>query len=99
MDIYQLEFIANLKRYRGEKKFSQAQLAEACGVATGTIGNIECGVAKPSFDLLIKIANVLNIHPSKLFSQVDEEPIINNENDEHKMLLQIHELLEKHFMK
>ena len=64
MDGYQQEFIENLKKFRTQKKISQAQLAELCNVSTGTIGNIECGLAKPSFDLIISIANTLKIHPA-----------------------------------
>ena len=68
MNVYQKEFIDNLKEYRTERKISQAQLAELCGVSTGTIGNVECGLAKPSFDLIISIAENLSIHPALLFS-------------------------------
>ena len=49
--------------------FSQSYLAELCDVATGTIGNIECGIAKPSFDLIIKMSEVFQIHPALLFSE------------------------------
>lgn len=48
---------------------SQARLAECCGVSNGTIGNIECGVTKPSFDLIFLIAKALSIHPSELFKE------------------------------
>lgn len=64
-------FIANLKKLRKERKFSQAQLAEHCEVTTGTIGNIECGLANPSFDLILKMAEVLGTHPSYLFATED----------------------------
>lgn len=74
MEEYQQEFIENLKKYRSQQKISQAQLAEHCGVSTGTIGNIECGLAKPSFDLIISIANTLNIHPAYLFSSTVNIP-------------------------
>ena len=50
---YQKCFIENMKFYRKQKGLSQAQLAEACDVSNGTIGNIECGATKPSFDLII----------------------------------------------
>lgn len=69
MDTYQKDFIENLKKYRNKKKLSQAALAEICGVATGTIGNLECGLAKPSFDLLVDIAKALDVHPSMLLSE------------------------------
>mgnify|MGYP002861589687 CR=1 FL=1 len=68
MQKYQKEFIENLKSLRKKQKLSQAALAEFCGVATGTIGNIECAVAKPSFDLIIKMADIFKIHPAELFA-------------------------------
>ena len=43
------------------------KLAELCGVSSGTIGNIECGITKPSFDLIIKIAESVKIPPSEFF--------------------------------
>lgn len=69
MHRYQQEFIANLKKYRMKSGFSQSYFAELCDVATGTIGNIECGIAKPSFDLIIKMSEVFKIHPALLFSE------------------------------
>lgn len=68
MDKYQDDFIRNLKFYRKKKGYSQARLAELCEVSTGTIGNIECGKAKPSFDLLIGMADKLGIHPAFLLA-------------------------------
>jgi len=69
---YQKCFIENMKFYRKQKGFSQAQLAEACDVSNGTIGNIECGVTKPSFDLIIQIAEKLEVKPESLFFNSDE---------------------------
>lgn len=60
-------FIQNMKFYRKKKGISQAQLAESCNVSNGTIGNIECGRTKPSFDLILIIANSLEIKPESLF--------------------------------
>ncbi len=91
MEEYQQEFIENLKKYRTQKKISQAQLAEHCGVSTGTIGNIECGLAKPSFDLIISIANTLNIHPAYLFSSTANIP--ENYLQEHKILENFYNIL------
>lgn len=67
MNDYQTIFIKNLKSIRKEKKITQAQLAELCEISNGTIGNIECGVTKPSFDLMVKFADVLNVSPSDFF--------------------------------
>lgn len=69
---YQKCFIENMKFYRKQKGFSQAQLAEACDVSNGTIGNIECGVTKPSFDLIIQIADKLEVKPESLFFNSEE---------------------------
>lgn len=69
MHKYQQEFVENIKKYRMKSGFSQSYLAELCDVATGTIGNIECGIAKPSFDLIIKMSEVFQIHPALLFSE------------------------------
>lgn len=60
-------FITNLKYYRRKKNYSQQQLAELCDVSNGTIGNIETGITKPSFDLIIKLSSVLCITPDKFF--------------------------------
>lgn len=66
MASYQDEFIENLKNSRNRAGLSQAKLAEICEVSTGTIGNIECGKTKPSFDLLFKLADALNTSASEL---------------------------------
>lgn len=64
---YQQCFIDNMKFYRRKKRISQSQLAEACNVSNGTIGNIECGITKPSFDLILLIADRLGVKPELLF--------------------------------
>jgi len=67
MNENQANFIQNLKYYRRKAGLSQAQLAESCDVSNGTIGNIECGVTKPSFDLIFAIAKALSVQASDLF--------------------------------
>lgn len=86
MDKYQKEFVNNLKYYRKKKGLSQAQLAEACDVATGTIGNIECGVAKPSFDLIVRISEVLEIHPALFFAPDEFLATVNREKNKEKIM-------------
>ena len=56
-----------MRFFRKQAGLSQASLAEICDVSNGTIGNIECGITKPSFDLIIKIAAALKITPADLF--------------------------------
>jgi len=61
------EFLKNLRDYRKEQHISQEKLAEMCGVATSTIGGIESANQNPSFEIILKIAKALNIHPADLF--------------------------------
>ena len=77
MKSYQTVSIENLKYYREQKGISQAKLAELCNCGTGTIGSIESARQFPSFDLLFRMSDVLEIHPADLFlrdaSKSDEE--------------------------
>lgn len=56
-----------MKYYREKLGFSQTQLSIICNCGTGTIGGIESGKAKPSFEIMIKIAEALKINPADLF--------------------------------
>lgn len=79
MDNVQEIFIENLKSFRKSRRITQAKLAEFCNVSNGTIGNIECGKTKPSFDLMVQMASVLNISVADFFisstSQISNEQI------------------------
>lgn len=57
----------NVKYYREKLGISQTQLSIICDCGTGTIGGIESGKAKPSFDMMIKIAQALKVTPADLF--------------------------------
>ncbi len=91
-------FIANLKKFRKQKKLSQAQLAELCNVSTGTIGNIECGLAKPSFDLILTMADILGVHPAYLFATDDLFFKPMKHSKDYALLEEIYEKLQKHFL-
>ena len=67
MDKYLDIFRINMKYYREKLRFSQTQLSKTCNCGTGTIGGIESGKAKPSFEMMIKIAEALKINPADLF--------------------------------
>ena len=88
-------FINNLKFYRKKKNITQAQLAELCEVSTGTIGNIECDLASPSFELLIKISDVLQINPGVLF--INQQEVRGTE--ERNLLIKINSLISSYFSK
>ena len=67
MTNYLDDFRMNIKYYREKLKISQAELSILCDCGTGTIGGIESGKAKPSFDMMIKIAEALKVTPADLF--------------------------------
>lgn len=67
MTNYLDDFRMNIKYYREKLEISQAELSILCDCGTGTIGGIESGKAKPSFDMMIKIADALKVTPADLF--------------------------------
>ena len=67
MTNYLDDFRLNIKYYREKLEISQAELSIICDCGTGTIGGIESGKAKPSFDMMIKIAEALKVTPADLF--------------------------------
>ena len=67
MENYLDDFRMNVKYYREKLGISQTQLSIICDCGTGTIGGIESGKAKPSFDMMIKIAQALKVTPADLF--------------------------------
>ena len=64
--------IMNLKRYRGEKGYSQMILAEKAGISLGFLGDIEAGKKFPSAKTLQKIINALEKKPYELFLENGE---------------------------
>ena len=67
MNNYLEDFRMNMKYYREKVGISQTHLSILCECGTGTIGGIEAGKAKPSFDMMIKIAEALKINPADFF--------------------------------
>jgi transcriptional regulator with XRE-family HTH domain len=72
MDLKRI-FIANLKKFRNHRGFSQMKLAELCNTATNYIGEIEIGRRFPSLKLIEKIARVLEIEPYRFFIDGSEK--------------------------
>ena len=97
VDKYQAEFINNIKSYRKEKGLSQEKLAELCNVSTSTIGCIESAHQNPSFELIVKIAEKLDIHPADLFLR-DSSKVQDRElySKYHELLLNCEHLPECH---
>ena len=67
MNNYESDFIANLIYYRELRGYTQSVLAGLCDRTKGNIGVIESGNSSPSFEMICKIADALEIHPADLF--------------------------------
>lgn len=90
MDLFFDDFRMNMKYYREKRKISQVELAGLCECGTGTIGGIEAGKAKPSFDMMAKIANALEVNPADLFVR---DACEDRENLKSKLKLQFENIL------
>ena len=62
-------FINNLKAYRKQAGFTQAQLAVLIDKSFNYINGIECGVSFPPPDVIDKITETLKIKPMQLFDE------------------------------
>lgn len=62
-------FIQNMKYYRKQAGLTQEKLAEAIGMSTSYIGDMEARERFPSAETIDKIANALNIPVSVLFNE------------------------------
>ena len=61
------DFRMNMKYYRAKRNISKSKLAKECNCSNGIIGAIKAGRSKTSFDMILSIANVLQIHPADSF--------------------------------
>lgn len=57
-----------LQQARKDKNWTQAELAEACGLSVEAVSNIERGVNYPSFDNLFLICEKLNCSAGTVLS-------------------------------
>lgn len=65
-ELYQ-KFGLNVVYYRKKKRYSQTQLAELVDIHRTYVSSIELGKVSISFDVLFKLAEVLEVSPNKLF--------------------------------
>ena len=66
INLYQ-QFGLNVVYYRKKKRLSQTQLAELVDIHRTYVSSIELGKVSVSFDILFKLAEVLETTPAKLF--------------------------------
>lgn len=76
-------FNENLKTLRKEKGFSQEQLATRLNVVRQTVSKWEKGLSVPDAELLIQLAEVLNVEVSDLLGKQIE---ISQDQDERDVL-------------
>jgi transcriptional regulator with XRE-family HTH domain len=65
------EFAQRLRNARKTKKLTQEELATLVGTTKTTISNYETGYSTPSFEMLNKIANVLDVTTDYLLGRSD----------------------------
>jgi len=63
--------------FRKKKGLTQDELADLLGVSRATVARWESGIRLPKGEWLFKLANVLEIPPSKLFEATDTENLEN----------------------
>ncbi len=67
-----------IKELRKQKDMSQAELAERINVGKTAIANYECGYSMPSFEVLARLAEGLDITVEYLINAVYEENLNDN---------------------
>lgn len=60
-------YTANLKRFRTEKKLSQAEISEKVNITEKFYSDIETGRRWGSFETIVEIANSFGVEPYELF--------------------------------
>lgn len=68
--IYMAEFHEIMRKKRIKKGYSQYKLAQLVGIQQSAINHIEKGRRNPSFELLLKICEVLDI---SLFGEENDD--------------------------
>ena len=68
--------------HEGKKDLSQAELAEALGVAQGHYSNIELGKRQLSLHLLAKICEMFGVDPAEIIADIDEPSTSPDPEDE-----------------
>ena len=92
------ELRQNIKYYRDQKGWSQAELAIQSDSPKGTIGSIEAGSSHPSFNNIIKIATALGVHPADLFLRNCSKSHIKLKKElEETLLTDIKKVIERQF--
>lgn len=66
-----MQFSERLKALREDKGFTQKHLAEALNITVSAISHYEIGTREPSIDILIRMAEILNVSVDYLVGSTD----------------------------
>lgn len=89
MNEHLINFAKRVAYLRNEKHLTQAKLAELVGYSTNHISKLESARTYPSFDLIVKISNALNMNLRDFF---DYEC---NSNNKEEIKLELESLLNR----
>lgn len=64
-----------LKSLRIEKKLTQKQIADRIGLAISAVSSYESGTRYPSYDVLIKLAQIFHVSTDYLLGMTDKRNI------------------------
>lgn len=62
-----------LRRYRRKAGMTQEQLAGLAGISTSFLGMMEIGQKWPNVDMLVRIADALQVRPGEMVDALVEE--------------------------
>lgn len=84
-----------LKSLRIEKKLTQKQIAERVGLAISAISSYESGTRYPSYDVLIKLAQIFHVSTDYLLGMTDKRNIdvTGLDDNEIELILQLVNLI------
>ena len=67
-----MELNERLRQIRNEKSWTQGDLATAAGISRETVINYENGRRKPTFDIILKLADALEVTLDYLLGTTDD---------------------------
>lgn len=78
-----MERIGNrITRARKELNLNQKELADKCGITEATLSRYENGLREPKSEIVVKIADVLNVTTDYLLGREDKTQSTLNQKDE-----------------
>ncbi len=67
-----MRFAKILRALRDHKKFSQERLAEYAKRSTDAISNLERGISLPSYDMILSLADAMELTPGDFFPKSED---------------------------